>query len=72
MVRALDLEIEEQLRSFIRGVRGDSLDDADLATRVEMLALIFHGIGLRTVTNPDFDRAALARLVRLVIDAILR
>jgi hypothetical protein len=37
-----------------------------------MFALIFNGMALRSVINPDIDRVALTKLVRLVIDTILR
>ncbi len=72
MVRDLDAEVEQQTRGMILKVTGSQLQEADLVARVEMFALIFHGMALRTVINPDIDRVAMTKLVRLVIDTILR
>jgi len=72
MVRDLDAEVEQQTRGMILKVTGSQLQGADLVARVEMFALIFHGMALRTVINPDIDRVALTKLIRLVIDTILR
>jgi AcrR family transcriptional regulator len=72
MVLDLDAEIEQQTRAVILKVTGSKLEESDVVARIEMFALIFHGMALRTVINPNIDRIALTRLVRLVIDTILR
>jgi AcrR family transcriptional regulator len=72
MVRDLDREVDQQTRGVIRKVTGADLSEADLVARIEMFALIFNGMAFRSVINPDVDRVALTRLVRLVIDTILR
>jgi AcrR family transcriptional regulator len=71
IVRALDLEIEQQTRVLIRTATGRELEEADLAARVEMLAGITRGIAMGTVINPYADQIALTRLVRLVVDVIV-
>jgi AcrR family transcriptional regulator len=72
MVRDLDRELDQQTRAVILKVTGSDLPEADLVARIEMFALIFNGMALRSVINPDIDRVALTKLVRLVIDTILR
>jgi AcrR family transcriptional regulator len=72
MVRDLDRELDRQTRAVILKVTSADLPEADLVARVEMFALIFNGIALRGVINPDIDRVALTKLIRLVIDTILR
>ncbi len=71
LVREADAKISEQLRALISAAMGRPLDPADLDARVEMFHLIFQGISLRTVINPDIDRKALSQLVKWTIDAIL-
>jgi AcrR family transcriptional regulator len=72
LVQECDETIAKELRTIIATAIGRKLSRTDLEARVEMFAVIFHGIGLRTVVNPTIDRRAQAQLVRLTIDAILR
>ncbi len=71
MVREADAKISEQLCRIVGIAVGRDLDPTDLAARVEMFHLIFQGLALRAVINPDVDRQALARRVRLSIEAVL-
>jgi AcrR family transcriptional regulator len=66
-----DVEVTEHLSEVIRVAVGRPLEPEDLAARVEMFHLIFQGIGLRTVMNPNIDRRSLVKLVIITIDAIL-
>ncbi len=72
MVRDLDRELDRQTRAMILKATSVNLPESDLAARVEMFALIFNGVALRGIINPDIDRVALTKLIRLVIDTILR
>ncbi len=72
MVYEADAKISHKMRALIAAAVGRPLEQADIDARVEMFQLIFQGIGLRTVINPNIDRQALANLVKLATDAILR
>ncbi len=71
LIREADAFIAGRLREVITSAVERKLEPADLEARVEMFMLIFQGIGIRTVSNPDIDRKALSQLVKLSIDAIL-
>ncbi len=71
LVRESDDRISEGLRPIIAKAVGRELELADLDARVEMFHLIFEGVGLRTVINPDTDRQVLAQFIKLTIGAIL-
>jgi TetR/AcrR family transcriptional repressor of uid operon len=71
LVREADAKISERLRPIIAAAVGRELDKTELDTRVEMFHLIFQGIALRAVVNPGMNRNALARRVRLTIEAVL-
>ncbi len=72
IIGELDTEIDQHVTALVQKAIGVEIDAADLAARVEMFALIFQGLSLRSVINPEMDRAALIRLVRIVIDMMLR
>ncbi len=72
LVREADAKLTERLRIVIATAVGRELESSDLDARVEMFQLIFQGIGLRTVINPQVDRTALSQLVKLTIDTILK
>jgi len=72
LVRQANEKISGQLRPAIAAAVGRPLDKADLEARLELFHLIFQGVGLRRVANPMLERAALDRMVKLTIDAILR
>ena len=72
LVRECDDQISDRLRDIIGRAVGRPLSTEDLDARVEMFHLIFQGVGLRTVINPDANRQALAQLIKLTINAILQ
>ncbi|HZE92028.1 MAG TPA: TetR/AcrR family transcriptional regulator [Rhizobacter sp.] len=49
----------------------DAASDADIATRVEMLSAIFHGLGLRALANPGLDKKALIAMLRRVVTQVI-
>lgn len=71
IVAAGDEKISEALKTILAAAVGRPLEPAELEARVEMFQLIFQGVGLRAVINPNLDRTALQRLVTMAIDAIL-
>lgn len=71
LVREADAKISEQLCRIVRIAVGHDLDPSDLAARVEMFHLIFQGLALRAVINPQIDKQAMARQVRLSVETIL-
>jgi AcrR family transcriptional regulator len=69
-VQAADATLREHLaRVFTRAGAADWTAD-DVKARVEMLALIFEGISLRMIVNPELDRGALAAMIRRTIRAL--
>jgi AcrR family transcriptional regulator len=69
-VQAADLTLRERLaRVFVRA-GAPEWSDVDVEARVEMLALIFEGISLRMIANPDLDRTALIAMIRRTIQAL--
>lgn len=72
LVRQANEKISGQLRPAIVAAVGRPLDEADLDARLELFHLVFQGIGLRRVANPALDQEALAQMVKLTIDTILR
>jgi AcrR family transcriptional regulator len=71
VVKEVDLQLSAKMREIIAHAIGRPITPADLEARVEMFHLIFQGMGLRTVVNPDIDRQAQLRLVIMAINAIL-
>jgi len=71
LVREADVRMAEPLRRLITAAVGRDLDTVDLDARVEMFHLIFQGFAMRQAIDPDMDRHALARIVKLSIAAIL-
>ncbi|MBV8860296.1 MAG: hypothetical protein JO259_00335, partial [Mycobacterium sp.] len=48
-----------------------TLDERDVADRVEAIIATFRGLLSDAVHSPDLDRDAVARITRLVIHAVL-
>ena len=51
------------MRAIIAKAVCRPLDPADLDARVEMFHLIFQGLGLRSIVNPQVDHRPLACLI---------
>jgi AcrR family transcriptional regulator len=69
-VQAADQTLRDHLaRAFVRAGAG-GWTDRDVKARVEMLALIFEGISLRTIAHPGLDQPAMAAMIRRVIHTL--
>jgi len=71
LVREADSKLSASLRKIVAAAVGRRLDPADLDARVEMLQMIFQGVGVRGATNPDIDRDALAACVKRTMEDML-
>jgi AcrR family transcriptional regulator len=71
LVRESDDQVSHTMREIVARAVGRPLTPSDLDARVEMFHLIFQGLGLRSVVNPQSDHTALAQLIRRMIAAIL-
>lgn len=72
VVRHADQQISAALRIIMAKAVGRELSPADLDARVEMFHLIFQGVGLRVVINPDTDLQKLAQLIKLSLSTLLK
>ncbi|HEY8369219.1 MAG TPA: TetR/AcrR family transcriptional regulator [Thermodesulfobacteriota bacterium] len=72
MVRGVDAKARDGLRETLRaGRRGAPWDESDLDARVEFVMALFEGLTIRAVRHPDLDRAAVARVFRTALRAVL-
>lgn len=74
IVRQADLScrasLTETLR-LLRQTRGHEDDEQALAARVEVLAAMFDGLMIRSIRNPDLDRAAVIRVFLAAVRDLL-
>jgi len=67
-----DQAISAQFLDMVESVGAPAwLDAAELRLRMEMIAALFQGLAMRSLTNPDRDRAATVRLVEATIRSLL-
>ena len=71
IVRKADAAWHEVLRKLLDEACPSDCDEAEKAARSEMLSLIFDGMLMRAVNNPDADRTELGKLLQAVLGLIL-
>lgn len=71
VVRKADRVLRANLARVLAASKPDGWSDADIAARVEVMALVFEGLPLRVISHPDLDRAALFALIRRLLAAVL-
>ncbi len=74
IVRNADAACRRGLADTIRDIRraeGHVDDDAAIAGMVEVLATLFEGLLLRSIRNPELDRALVIRRIQAAINALL-
>jgi AcrR family transcriptional regulator len=71
VVQAADRELRANFGRILAQAKPDGWSAADIAARVEMMALIYEGVALRAISHPDLDRAALGVMMRRVLAALL-
>lgn len=67
VVRAADMQERTYTQHLLKKICGDRYSDAELAVRGEVLKLLFDGMAIRSVNNPDVDKEDLARRVQSVV-----
>lgn len=71
IVRAADAQERCLAATMLTRSRKPDWSDAEFAARAEMIALMFDGLIIRSVNNPEVDREALARIFRTALECIL-
>jgi AcrR family transcriptional regulator len=71
VVQAADRELRSNFARILAKAKPEGWTDADLAARIELMALMFDGIPIRIVSHPDLDRAALFAMIRQTFAALL-
>ncbi|MDR3513538.1 MAG: TetR/AcrR family transcriptional regulator [Caulobacteraceae bacterium] len=71
VVQAADRVLRANFARVLAGSKPDGWSDADIAARVEVMALIFDGVPLRVISHPDLDRAALFGLIQRLLAVLL-
>lgn len=71
IMRAADAEMREHLRGVLSRASSGDWTESDVEMRAELLALLFEGLPLRTLANPDLDRQTLTRVMSHAVAGIL-
>ncbi|MFP8967520.1 TetR/AcrR family transcriptional regulator [Pokkaliibacter sp. CJK22405] len=68
VVQSVDRKIRERLMALLAGNRELDIEARRaLEARVELVCVLFAGLGVRGIRNPDVDREALAEQLKVVI-----
>jgi AcrR family transcriptional regulator len=71
MVQDADAEGRAIRFDIFRQIVPPDCADAELAARAEVLAMLFEGMAIRSVANPDADNADITEVVRSVVRHLL-
>lgn len=71
IVHAADLQERALARNMLERSRKPEWSDAEFVARAEMIGVLFDGLVMRAVNNPDADRAALVKVFRATLQSIL-
>lgn len=71
MLQASDAQERAFRRDFLKRTGPPGASDADLDARGEVLNMVFEGMLIRGVNNPDSDRAAIAEVLRSTLRQLL-
>lgn len=71
IVRAADAQERALARQLMERNRKPHWSEAEFEARTEMIGLLFDGLIMRAVNNPDTDREALAKVFRASLECIL-
>lgn len=66
-----DAEERDISDSFIERIRRPEWSEEDAVQRGEMIGMLFEGMAVRSINNPDLDKAAVTRLLKVVMAALL-
>lgn len=71
IVREADKQERALAQSMLQRSRKPEWSDAEFEARGAMIGLVFDGIVMRAVNDPDLDREALTKVIRVVMRALL-
>ncbi|OYX70923.1 MAG: TetR family transcriptional regulator [Caulobacter sp. 32-67-35] len=71
IVRAADAQERLLALSMLERTRKPQWSEAEFRARAEMIGVLFDGLVMRGVNNPDTDRTALADVFRTALSSIL-
>jgi AcrR family transcriptional regulator len=71
ILRAADAEEREMQQELLREVIPTDCDEAERIARGEVISMLFEGMTMRGVNNPDGDREAIARVLRSALRHLL-
>lgn len=71
IVRAADAQERGLAATMLERSRKPEWSDAEFEARAEMIGVMFDGLVMRSVNNPDADRQALAKVFRATLECIL-
>jgi AcrR family transcriptional regulator len=71
IVRAADAQERVLATTMLERSRKPEWSDAEFKARAEMIGVLFDGLIMRSVNNPDVDRQALAKVFRRTLECIL-
>jgi AcrR family transcriptional regulator len=71
IVRAADAQERALASTMMERSRKPEWTDAEFVARTEMVGVLFDGLVMRAVNNPDADRQALAKVFRATLECIL-
>jgi AcrR family transcriptional regulator len=71
VLQAADRELRSNFARILAKAKPEGWTEADLAARIELMAVLFDGIPIRIVSHPELDRAALFGMIRGVFANLL-
>ncbi len=71
VLQAADRELRSNFARILAQAKPEGWTEADLAARIELMAVLFDGIPVRIVSHPELDRAALFGMIRDVFANLL-
>ncbi len=71
IVRAADAEIRAVLQTMMAQATGEDVDSPGVAARAEIFSILFEGIAVRIVRDPEADRATVTTLIQNMVERLM-
>lgn len=71
ILQAADVEERQMAQDLLKQVMPGDCDVRERQARGEVLSMLFEGMSVRSVNNPDTDREAIAKVLRSVVRHLL-
>lgn len=68
MLRTVNVEMKARVLNCLKG----ALDQPDIDARLEIFIALLQGLGIRSIVNPAFDKAALLPLIEDIVEKLFR